>query len=174
MTFEELVRSFETHTGLSGEVDNAQLAIWMNEAQLDLSLVMGNVAAHTFTEDELTDGGYRLPADCLKLVDSTADYTQLPDGRLQFTSSGGATVYYRKNAAPFTGVDLSQISELPEPCHYLLPMWAASRYWDMESEGDGEESTHGTKWMNYYLQGKANLLRYMDLSSVKLDAWRVI
>ncbi len=107
-TFSELKKSFETHTLSNNEVDNADLAIWLNEAALDLAL------------------DCRLP--------------QLP--------------------SPFNGDEGDQVCDLPILLHDLLPLFAAARYWDRESEGDNEESMHGNKWMAYYLQGK-NLRRAM-------------
>ena len=37
MKYSELVSAFEAYTGVVGEIDDADLAIWFNEAQLDLS-----------------------------------------------------------------------------------------------------------------------------------------
>lgn len=37
MTFSELCESFIAYTGAVGQVDDAQLALWFNEAQLDLA-----------------------------------------------------------------------------------------------------------------------------------------
>ena len=38
MKFSELVEAFEAYTGVVGEIDDAEMAVWFNEAQLDLAL----------------------------------------------------------------------------------------------------------------------------------------
>lgn len=121
-TFAELQAAFETHTGISGEIDSAELAIWLNEAQYDL-----------------------------------ATYFELPD-----------------MPAPFTGASGNQISDLPPILHDLMPLWATSRYWDRESEGDAEESGHGTKWMGYYLRSREQCKNLLHLKGPKPEQWVVI
>jgi len=60
--------------------------------------------------------------------------------------------------------------------HDLLPLFAASRYWDRESEGDREETGHGTKWMEHYMRRKALLLsKAMHLfGHEKPERWVVV
>ena len=43
-TFQELKNRFDALTGLNDEIDNAVLAIWFNEAQLDLAVELGEIA----------------------------------------------------------------------------------------------------------------------------------
>lgn len=96
MAFSELCESFIAYTGAVGQVDNAQLALWFNEAQRDLA--------------------------------------------------------YDLHCAPpsdFSGTNGNQISELPKPVHYLLAMFAASRYWDMKDDG-----RLAANWMCRYYQDK--------------------
>lgn len=121
-TFFDLKTAFEAHTGMSGEIDDAELAIWFNEAQLDLAV------------------------DC--------GIKELP--------------------ALFDAGNSSAVSELPPVLHDLLPIFAASRYWDRESEGDTEESMHGTKWMSYYQQQKALRKAMLNLGGEKPQQWAVI
>ena len=49
MKFSELRQAFETYTGIIGEVDDADLAIWFNEAQLDLTPDFGPVKTVVLT-----------------------------------------------------------------------------------------------------------------------------
>ena len=41
MTFAQMREMFEAYTGTGDEVDSAQLALWFNEAQLDLAYEPG-------------------------------------------------------------------------------------------------------------------------------------
>ena len=76
---------------------------------------------------------------------------------------------------PFDGTNAAQVSELPASVHHLLPLFAASRYWLTEAEGDGEEMTQSNTYMQYYLAGKAQMLsRVRNLGGSRVDAWQVI
>ena len=152
MKFSELCRAFTTYTGAVDQVDNAQLALWFNEAQLDLAYDLGPVSV---LELEAAPGESCLPgADWLCVTGCELDYVKLPDGRLRFSEGGRGDLFYRALPPAFSGADGDQESVLPEAVHYLLALFAAARYWDMESEGDGEESAHAKKWLSYYYQGK--------------------
>jgi hypothetical protein len=54
-----------------------------------------------------------------------------------------------------------------------MAMFAASRYWDMESEGDGEESNHAGKWLSYYYQGKNAAKSRLPGASFDVTGWTV-
>ena len=41
MSYEEMRAAFDSYTGAADMVDNAQLALWLNEAQLDLAYELG-------------------------------------------------------------------------------------------------------------------------------------
>ena len=147
MTFAQLTAAFETYTNVSDQVDAAQLALWFNEAQLDLAYELGAVETRQL---ELTPGALLRPeADWLRVVGCELDYKRQPDGSLLFPNGGSGRLFYRRQPRPFSGIDSDQVSELPEALHYLPALFAASRYWDMESEGDGEESGHAAKWLSY-------------------------
>ena len=167
-TFQELKNRFDALTGLNDEIDNAVLAIWFNEAQLDLAFELGEIA----TEEYAAGAEQALPPALLRIVDCSAEYTLTPDGKL--TLPGGGVLYYRRAPAMFTGTEMDAVSELPEAVHHLIPLWAASRYWDMESEGDGEESSHASKWMAYYQQGKTYCLQLLDQARAALSEWRIV
>ena len=175
MTFKQLQDAFELHVGIEGEIDGAQLAIWFNEAQLDLAMDCGKVTSISYRAD--TEHAYSLPEDCLKIVEvDGAQYHLTPDQKVVFDSADNAnvTLYYRKMPQLFVDNNPDQISELHPALHDLIPLFAASRYWDRESEGDYEETAHGSKWMNYYLQGKEVRKRSLDGIIPKLDCWQVI
>lgn len=166
MTFGELKTLFESYTNISDDVDNAQLALWFNEAQLDLAYDLGPIKTVA-----ATGGDFRPGADWLTVAGCDAAYTLLPDGTMRL--SEGGNIYYRCIPAAFTGTDSDQESELPAALHYLPALFAASRYWDTESEGDGEESNQAAKWLGYYYQGK-NLARARALAGQQPPArWQV-
>lgn len=172
-TFNELKKSFELHVGSEGEMDNAQIAIWFNEAQLDLALDCGKIRKQIY--QAIAGKAYDLPTDFLRLIAvEGAEYSMTPDGKISFSSDGEATIYYRAMPIPFSGNDANQTSELHVALHDLIPIFATSRYWDRESEGDYEETGHGTKWMNYYLQSKEQRKKKLDGIFPIADHWTVI
>lgn len=173
MDFSKLTEMFESYTGTSSEIDPAQLALWLNEAQLDLSSALSVPVKYTYM-NVLAGEEYELPAGCMRIVDALANYSETPDGKIVFATGGDIDIYYRGMPTPFTGVDMTQTSALPEATHHLMAIFAASRYWDMESEGDGEESNHATKWMNYYLMGKQQAISVLDVAGTKVDRWMVV
>ncbi|MEG1997129.1 MAG: hypothetical protein RR051_01660 [Clostridiales bacterium] len=81
---------------------------------------------------------------------------------------------YRQEYQAFTGTDPEQVCGLHPALHDLIPLFAAARYWDRESEGDYEESSLGTKWMNYYRLGKEERKKQVEGIFPKLDHWQVI
>lgn len=167
MKFHELVALFNTYTGAEGYADNTQLAQWFNEAQLDLSYDLARA-----TETTISENNYTPPSDCLRIVDCSTDYEVTPTGNIMFASVP-CKLYYVALPEPFTGSDTEQESSLDQPLHYLMALFAASRYWDLESEGDTEESGHANKWMGYYLQAKALAKSRMNLFGNKIDRWRI-
>ncbi len=169
MTFGELKTLFESYTGIADDVDNAQLALWFNEALLDLAYDLGPVES---AEISAADNDYCPGEHWLSLVACDIPYTRLPDGKLRF-GSGSGKIYYRAAPQAFNGIDHDQEGALPKAAHYLPALFAAARYWDTESEGDGEESNQAAKWLSYYYQGK-NLARARSLAGQsQIGAWRV-
>ena len=163
--------AFEVYIGSAGEVDNAQLALWFNEAQLDLAYEMGPVRS---MELRVNEGAVFSPDDCcLRILASDLDFCHQPDGTLMFSNGGSGKLYYRAMPLPFTGIDDDQESELPLALHYLPALFAASRYWDSESEGDGEESAMANKWMSYYFQGKNQAKNRLDSAAMDIDRWQI-
>lgn len=167
MNFSALVNLFEAYTQTDGAADNVVLALWFNEAEADLAYDLGPVVKYTYTEEAAE---YEPPLDCLRIL--AGDFSRTPQGKLVF--SGDKTIYYRQLPASFTGADGEAESPLPLSVHPLLAMFAASRYWDQESEGDGEESAHATKWMNYYQLGKARAVSRLDLAGERVERWNVL
>ncbi len=172
MTFEEMKRLFEAYTGTDEEVDSAQLALWFNEAQLDLAYDLGPIQCQGIELDE--DGYIRPGGSWLTVVGCDLPFSRRLDGRLAVEGdAAGKCIYFRQTPALLTGTDSEQESELPEVLQYLPPLFAASRYWDMESEGDGEESNHASKWLSYYYQGKNLAKARLELAKSPVEGWYV-
>lgn len=174
-TFQELKTEFIALTGVSdNEVTDEAFAVWLNECQQDLAYDMGPVTNYTYTA---TDGSaLDLPDGTLRIVDATAPYVLTDSGQIRFEALGDVTLYYVTVPPDFTAEDADQVSTLNSLLHGLMPLWCASRYFDRESEGDAEESSHGTKWMNYYLRAKAQAFARLNalLGYNKLEKWTVI
>lgn len=153
MSFDHMRAAFESYIGLSDDVDTVQLALWFNEAQLDLAYDFGPVMERETGE---IPAGYRLKPDddWLCLLDSSPPCQVQPNGDIVFTKGGSGKLYYRRLPLGLSGVDGGEECELPPALHYLLPIFAAARYWDSESEGEPGESSHASKWLGYYYQGK--------------------
>ncbi|MEG1603561.1 MAG: hypothetical protein RR051_00345 [Clostridiales bacterium] len=171
MDFAALKNSFAQLTADAG-VDDASLVVWFNEAQLDIALEAGNVVKQIFA-DAAAGIGYDKPPRCIRVEDCSVNYTISPEGKLVFAVGGDIDVYYRQAPREFALSDSGMKCELDQLLHSLIPLFAASRYWDQESEGDYEESGHGNKWMNYYLQGKAQRIKTLGGWGNQLDRWTV-
>ena len=180
MKYSELVSAFEAYTGVVGEIDDADLAIWFNEAQLDLSLDFGTVKKATLTPDG--SGVLSPPADNIKILDvlvngESADFSWSSAGEMWVGTDQDVQVVYRAMPDPahvFTGIDQDQTPDLPYPIHYLLAIFATAMYWDRESEGDTEEMNLANKWLARYNAAKRNFLSKMNQTGGYVDRWTVI
>ncbi len=170
MTFADLKSRFEALTGIS-DCANEDLMVWLNEGQLDLALVAGRIVRQQYS-DVLAGEELELPERFLRVEDCDRVYRLTPDGKIIFGLGGEVSLYYRQLPAefPLFGEGVCEINPLFQD---LLPLFAASRYWDRESEGDGEESNHGTKWLKQYLDGKAKRLKALGLWDQQLEQWTV-
>lgn len=172
MQFSELKNIFLAHTGLNdGDIEDSIISIWMNEAQRDLAYECGEQAAESYEGAQPIEG-WAMPDNCLKIIDGDRDFYINNLGRIVFTAGGGGVIYYRKYPTSFTGAHLDE-SDLPEAVQHLLPIFAAARYWDRESEGDTEEMNLSTKWMNYYQMGKATAIRNLSQAGCGLQKWTI-
>lgn len=183
MDFTELVEAFETHTGVAGEIDDAELAIWFNEAQLDLALDFGRIKTVELVPDE--NGLVTPPEDNIRVIDVDGDLRNVGGdfrwnsiGQLIVDTTAPVRVSYRAlpdAAHIFTGADPTQTPDLPLALHHLLAIYAASKYWDRESEGDTEELNLANKWLaQYYAARKAFLSKMNVPGSSNVDRWVVI
>ena len=191
MNFSELKDLFYSYSNVStSDVTDVELAGWFNEAADDLAYDLGPVSSHTY-EDAETEIALTIPSDALELFTDEYDlYTINLEGKLVPSATGDLTIYYRKipyvyvtenndttlTNHGFTGTDDTEESELHKALHILLVLFACSRYWDSESEGDGEEMELATKWMQYYLQGKQKAISKLSVvnNGTKVDHWTVI
>ena len=172
MKFSKLVEAFETYTGVVGEIDDAELAIWFSEAQLDLALDFGIIKTVLVQPDE--NGVATLPADSLKLLDCDVAYGWNAAGQLAVGTTDPISVTYRAMPSrEFLGDDPDQVPELPSPLHYLLAIFAAARYWDRESEGDTEEMNLANKWMATYNTAKRDFIGKLNQAGAFVDRWIV-
>ncbi len=176
MTFSEITAAFEAYTGVMGEIEDAELAIWYNEAQLDLSLDFGHVKTAVLTPDE--NGIASPPPDSIKVFDADTDFSWSSAGDLVFPDRAPVTIYYRAMPAVehvFTGTNPDQTPDLPYALHYLLAIFAAAMYWDRESEGDTEEMNLANKWLSRYNAAKHMFLSKMDRAgNSNVDHWVVV
>lgn len=180
MTFNELVGAFEAYTGVSGEIDNVDMAVWFNEAQLDLSLYFGNIK--TSAPITPVSGVISTPVDNIKIIEIQSDgsnlyYRKTGGGQIYVGTDQPVNIVYRAMPAPehvFTGTDVEQTPDLPYPIHYLLSIYAAAMYWYRESEGDTEEMNLANYWLAKYNAGKASFIKMMDRAGDDLDHWEVI
>lgn len=180
MKYSELVAAFEAYTGVVGEIDDADLAIWFNEAQLDLALDFGTVKTATLTPSSV--GVLSPPADNIKILDvlqdgQSANFSWSSAGDMRVDTDQPVDVVYRAMPDPahvFTGIDPDQTPDLPYPIHYLLAIFATAMYWDRESEGDTEEMNLANKWLARYNAAKANFKAKMDQAGSFVDRWTVI
>lgn len=176
MKYEELKAAFEAYTAVIGEVDDAELATWMNEAQLDLALDFGRVTTVELVPDE--NGVAAPPPDSIKVIDAAEGYAWDGAGQMVFGLSGPVKVTYRAMPAPehvLTGSDPEQTPDLPFAIHYLLAIFAAAMYWYRESEGDAEEMALAREWMSRYHMAKKMFLSKMDRAgSSNVDRWTVV
>ena len=171
MTFAQLQAAVETHVD-GVEMDAAQLALWLNEAQNDLSLDFGPVREKTYNGGDGTTQ-HSLPDDFICVLSTNGNYGFVTEGSLVFPAGGDVTITYRAFAEPFDGVNAAQVSELPASVHHLMPWFVASRYWLTEAEGDGEEMTQSNTFMQYYLAGKAQLLSRLSRGN-RVNVWQVM
>lgn len=182
MKFSQLKAAFELHCGTADLVDAAELAVWFNEAQNDLALYFAPAvrAAYFEGQNQAADGTYPLPADCLRplaVINEGSRRELRPvisgQGRL-YVPLGNFELLYHKLPRFFTGLNGDEQSELAEALHDLIPLFAAARYWDKESEGDYSESALGTKWMSYYFQARDTRHKLLQGLSPLAAEWQVV
>lgn len=176
MKFSELRDAFEAYTGVIGEIDDADLAIWFNEAQLDLALDFGRIKTVELMPDE--NGLVSPPPDNIRVIDASNAFRWDSAGSLIFGTDEPVQLTYRAMPDPvhvFTGADQDQTPDLPYPLHYLLSIFAAAMYWDRESEGDPEEMALANKWLARYQTAKKSFLGKLDRAgNSNIDHWVVI
>lgn len=180
MKYNELVAAFEAYTGISGEIDDADIAIWFNEAQLELALYFGTIKTETVTPD--SSGVLSTPVDNIKIIEITSDgqnlyYRKTGGGQIYVGTDQPVTIVYRAMPAPehlFDGTDPDCEPDLPYPIHYLLSVYAAAMYWYRESEGDTEEMNLANYWLAKYNAGISKFIKMMDRAGDDVDHWVVI
>jgi len=165
MKFSELREAFEAYTDIRGEVDDADLAIWFNEAQLDLTPDFGPVRTVVLTP---VNGRADKPEGCLKVLGPCKENER---GQLVLDSATEVD-YIGMPTVQFTGTDADQTPDLPNAVHYLLAIHAVAMYWARESEGDTEEMNLSNYWLTRYRVEKDRLKNVMGQpGSSNVDRW---
>lgn len=167
ITFRELKEMFESYTQTDGEVDNVQLALWFNEAAVDLAYDLGPVERHEIAEQVMEPGN-----DWLRVVACDAEYVKRPDGVFLFEEEGGY-IYYRVMPKLYLGIADDEDCGLSSALRNLPALFAAARYWDTESQGDVADSNQAGRWLNYYYQGKALALTRLEEARLEMESWLV-
>ncbi len=170
MNFGQMKEAFESHTGITDEIDAHELALWFNEAQLDLAWELAEVQKEDIPA---ANSGFVPPQNWLAVIGSNKLYRLTPDGQIIFEEGGDAELYYREIPQSFSGTDDQETSALHVGLHYLLPIFAAARYWDKEAEGDSEESAQANRWLSYYYQGKSLAKSRLFGVIEPIDAWSI-
>lgn len=181
MTFSELVRSFETYTGIIGEVENSDLSEWFNEAQLDLALYFGPIKT---VEIMPVSGILSPPPDTIKIIEITGSgesiyYRKTGGGQIYVGTDQPVSLVYRAMPDPAhvfdpENTDPDKEPDLPFAVHYLLAIYATSMYWYRESEGDPEEMALANFWLAKYNAGISKFIKLMDRAGDDIDHWVVI
>ena len=182
MNFSELVRSFESYTGVKGEVENSDLSEWFNEAQLDLSLYFGPIK----TTEPLTpvSGVLSPPVDTIKIIEIQGNgkeisYRKTGGGQIYVGTDQPVSIVYRAMPDPAHvfdpgNPDPDREPDLPFAIHYLLAIYATAMYWYRESEGDTEEMNLANFWLAKYNAGISKFIKLMDRAGDDIDHWVVI
>lgn len=173
MNFTELITVYDAYIGQEGDIDNAQIAIWFNEAQKDLAYDFGYAKDYTYEDGVPAGVGVALPADNIRFLDADQPYSFDSAGRIVFAYGGRPTITYRyMPTTRFTGGDSEETSELPAMVHDLMCLWAAYRYWLREAEGDSEEMNQAMRFYQDYQTAKAIAKVKLDnASNSKIDRW---
>lgn len=167
MKFSELRQAFETYTGIIGEVDDADLAIWFNEAQLDLTPDFGPVKTVVLTPE---NGRADKPQGCLKVLSPCRENVR---GQLVLDDATEID-YIGMPSVQFTETDQDQTPDLHNAAHYLLAIHATAMYWARESEGDTEEMNLSNYWLARYRLEKDRLRNVIGQpGSGSVDRWRI-
>lgn len=176
MNFGEMINVYNAYVGAEGDIDDAEIAQWFNEAQKDLAYDFGPAKMHTY-ENIAAGIGVNPPPDNMRVLDADQPYSINAAGMLVFEYGGSPTITYRYAPPPeslFTGSDDEQSSYLPFLIHDLMCLWAAYRYWLREAEGDSEEMNQAMRWYQDYQTAKAMARVKLDNGNSKIDRWTVI
>ena len=93
MNFGEMREAFLSYTGITDDVDNAELALWFNEAQLDLAWEMAPVQTYTLVCHE--GEAFSLPEDWLTVIGGDHPYRVTAAGSIVPEHEGELQLYYR-------------------------------------------------------------------------------
>ncbi len=171
MNFGQMRDAFLSYTGVVDPLDNAELAFWFNEAQLDLAWELAPVEAYELAGARGTV--FTPPDDWLVIIGGSKQYRVTGGGDIVLEEDGPCELYYRKIPEDFSGLNDEQTTVLHLGLHYLLPIFAAARYWEKEAEGDGEELNQASRWLSYYYQGKSLAKSRLFGINEPIDVWQI-
>jgi hypothetical protein len=164
-----------------------QLATWFNEAQNEIALNgLGNTRVQEY-RDVRFGQFYDLPERFLGVVECPYNYDLSVTGKIRFRRGEGCCsacqrfeplqMIYREFPKEFPrGVkeqDTSFVCELSPPLHELLPLFAASRYWQQQSAGDYEESALAVQYMQQFEMRKNAFMRLYEDGQDRATRWIV-
>lgn len=153
MNVSELRQAF--YNIIDDTIDSGIVLDWFNEAQEDAALHYGVKRSVSVTYDG--ENAITLPTDWVTLQevrnsdgDTYLDFDITEWREISFDVADTYTLYYLGLPATIPTGDDTFEPELHPLLHRPLYIYAASRYFDMESGGDQEESNMALKYLNYY------------------------
>lgn len=178
MNINDIQTQFQQYIG--DTVDTGILLVWINEAQRDIALKYGKTVKTTLIVDDTLE--VALPNDFMAIKSvSQAGVALYPDvfsinsrGVFVAAVAGSYDIEYVKLPDTIaTGNGLLE-PEVHSMFHDLIAMFAASRYFDGEAQGDGEEMGQAQSWMAYYRSGLQQRGGIYSSSFKKLTGWQVM
>lgn len=180
MNIGELREAFEAL--VDDSVDNAMFIVWLNEALEDLAMEYGPVKYTTY--NAVANIEYDLPPDHLRTIEIKdkngqryLSFEVSEWGKIRFLEDGDYTLYYHRVPTRLLVGDDSLKPDIHEVLQTPMYIYAAAKFFERESEGDPEESSHASKFMSQYSSMKydrAQKLRNRAYkpTRVRTSTWR--
>lgn len=145
MTVAEIRAVFESL--VDDRVANLKFHFWLREATNTVGLTYGKI------ESVPVMSGDTLPSDYNRAIVLEDEYGMRyktyevrEDNTIVIDQDGTYMLYYFKKPTQLAANSDSEIPDIPEELHDVLPLMCAATFYDMESLGDAEESAMGSKF----------------------------